>query len=200
MIKLIILLSVLISCSAYGKSYHMIGDSIFATMNHKVASDLYKMSGQQIIDHSISGSWTNQVVDQYRKMRNQADVVIMDGGGNNVLGSSGECRYNMSDKCRQIIDSAVYDLHQAMQMMADDGVESFIFLGVHYTSKWNNGYNNAVDYAYTYLNSICDNAPFRCVMIDGRTVINNDNLLDWDGVHPNASGTYRIAEAINISL
>lgn len=141
-----------------------------------------------------------QIVDQYRKIRGQADTIIMDGGGNDVLGNSGNCRYNVNDKCRAVVDNAINKLKEALQMFAEDNVSKLIFVGVHYPRKGNSGYEKSVDYAYTRLAEVFTEISLNYVFIDGREILNADNLFEWDGVHPNWEGTSKMGERISQGL
>jgi lysophospholipase L1-like esterase len=195
MYKFLILM--FLSSTSFAANIQMIGDSIFATSNHRTSSEASRLSGKAITDHSQTGAWMNQVIAQYKGIRGNIDIVIMDGGGNNVLGNSNKCRYTV---CTDIVDNAINELSNVMTLMAEDSVKTLIFVGVHYPRKGNSGYEKSVDYAYTKLVPLCDNSPVPCILLDGRTILNNDNLLEWDGVHPNWNGTAKLGEAISKEL
>lgn len=180
---------------------HIFGDSIFATLNHRIKNLLENKSGKQIADHSESGKWALEIKNQYINSRSQKpEVVIMDGGGNDVLGNSNNCK-SFNEKCKIVVKNAVQMIKDTFDMMAEDGVKYIFFLGSHYPRGWSNGYDLVVDYGYTLTEPLCRDSVVPCKLIDPREKFNTTaNVLEWDGVHPNNLGTEILASMIYENL
>lgn len=195
-----------VSCSDSSKANNndgsggvqMFGDSIFATSDHRIGKQLASLAGVTITDHSVSGAIISQIRDQYLSHRSeQIRTVILDGGGNDILGNKGNCQNKLNDACKAIIKKAVDVVREAFSTMADDGVHQVIYLGCHYPMGWNSGFGQAVDYGYTLLSDACYRSPVPCLLVDPRnTFKDHSDLLEWDGVHPNWNGTDVMAKLI----
>lgn len=141
------------------------------------------------------------IIAQYDKIKNPTITrVIMDGGGNDVLASGSICKNELKDGCKKIINDAIEQLDYMMVNMQGDGIEEFIFMGVHYPRKWNSGYDNAVNYAWDYLKDFCYWRKYKCTLVDPRSLFLNESLLDWDGIHPNWQGAGALAEMLRDSI
>ena len=139
-----------------------------------------------------------QIRDQYKGFRTQKiRTVIMDGGGNDILGNAGNCKNQLNEPCRSLIRGLVGILEKLFAMMREDGVHQIVFLGCHYPTGWNAGFEQAVDYSYTLLQVACSISAVPCIVADPRQTFKNaSNLVEWDGVHPNWNGTAVMARLI----
>lgn len=176
---------------------HIFGDSIFTTSNHRIKTVLEQHLKKSITDHSVAGSWTKEIKQQYTNVRNQnIEISIMDGGGNDVFGNSSDCKA-FNDKCKQVVLRGIQNHRDSFEMMAQDGVHSIVFLGCHYTQGWNGGYDKAIDYSYFLLEELCSNSIVPCALVDPREKFKTTKgLLEWDGTHPNYEGTKVLADMI----
>lgn len=180
------------------QNIHMFGDSIFATLNHRIKSLLENKIGQKIADHSQTGKWAWEVKNQYIANRNQKpQIIVMDGGGNDILGTSWDCK-RFTEKCKNVVKNAANNIEATFKLMAEDGVKHILFMGCHYTRNQNSGYDPVVDYSYTtFLFPICSASKVPCQIVDPREKIKAaSNSLEWDGVHPNQVGTQILADLI----
>ncbi len=177
---------------------HLFGDSIFTTSDHRIRRQLESLAAITIQDHAAGGAVMSQIRDQYKSFRTQKiRTVLMDGGGNDILGNAGSCKNQLSDACRSIIKGLVTNLEELFAMMREDGVHQIVFLGCHYPTGWNAGFEQAVDYGYTLLAVACGSSAVPCLLVDPRqTIKNGANLLEWDGVHPNWNGTAVLAQLV----
>jgi len=176
----------------------LFGDSIFTTSDHRIRKQLESLAAVAIQDHAVGGSVASQIRDQYRSARAQKiRTVFMDGGGNDILGNAGDCKGQLTDACRSLIKSVAAVHEEVFAMMREDGVHQIVFLGCHYPTGWNAGFEQAVDYGYTFVEVACASSAVPCLLVDPRQAIKNGaNLLEWDGVHPNWNGTAVIAQLI----
>jgi lysophospholipase L1-like esterase len=173
------------------------GDSIFATSNHRIRTVLEQHLKKSLTDYSVSGSWTKDIKEQYIKARDQkVQIVIMNGGGNDVFGNSSDCRA-LNDKCKQVVANGLQNHKESFNMIEEDGVHNIVFLGFHYTTGLNGGYGKVIDYTYPLLEELCDTSNVPCILVDPREKFKNTGgLLEWDGTHPNYEGTKILADMI----
>ena len=176
----------------------MFGDSIFTSGGNMVERALEPLLQRAIDSHAVGGAVMWQIRDQYKNARNYgARTVIMDGGGNDVLGARGDCQNQLTPNCKRIVDNAVALAKEMFVQMKDDGVENIVHMGCHYPMNWNSGFVQAVDYSYVALDQACKESQANCVIVDtlegfrGRS-----DLLEWDGVHPNWNGAQAFANSI----
>ncbi|MBF0440993.1 MAG: SGNH/GDSL hydrolase family protein [Oligoflexales bacterium] len=174
------------------------GDSIFTTSDHRIKKQLESLASISITDHAVGGAIMSQIKDQYIANRTQKiKTVIMDGGGNDILGNKGNCQNQMNDTCKSLIKSIVDTLRGIFELMKEDGVHQIVFLGCHYPMGWNGGFEQSVDYGHTLLEVACSESTVPCMVVDPRqTFKNKSDLLEWDGVHPNWNGTAVMAKLI----
>lgn len=174
------------------------GDSIFTAGGNMIERSLEPLMQRTIDSHAVGGSVMWQIRDQYRNARQLGmRTAITDGGGNDVLGARGDCQNSLTPNCRRIIDDAVAIAKDVFTQMAADGVANIVHLGCHYPMNWNNGFVQAVDYSYTALSQACQDSGTNCVIVDVRETFRGRNdLLEWDGIHPNWNGAQTFANLI----
>lgn len=172
------------------------GDSIFTTRNHAVKQELEQMIGEEITDLAEYGDWISGIVDAYqRNPAEPGDIVIFDGGGNDILWNAWTCKGTPQESCKSRVDGVAESIASLLYRMEQDGVESAIYLGVHYPSGMNAGFNQIIDYSYPVLIKTCEASPICLGVADTRSRITSSDL-EWDGIHPNPSGARVIAEDI----
>ncbi|MBF0441091.1 MAG: SGNH/GDSL hydrolase family protein [Oligoflexales bacterium] len=186
---------------------HMIGDSIFRH-GQMIENNLKSLSGMNIVNHATNGHRMNDIKNQYQNIRNQnVKIIVMDGGGNDVLGARETCATSLTSRCREVLDSAIGTLREILDMMDQDGVHYVVFSGYYYAepSKWNfmthayatqGDYREALDYATEKEKAICEGAKIKCVMVDVRKISSQGQSYTDDGVHPNSNTAKAMAEMI----
>jgi lysophospholipase L1-like esterase len=153
-------------------------------------------------------------------------VVIMDGGGNDVLIGNTSCETMAppaNTSCVTTVENAVDEAHTKMQEMAQKGVQSVVFFFYPHLSTAGGGIlqtpapavNDTLDYAYPKAEQICCGSSFAssptnyscagqpvpgmtCVFIDTRPAFEG-HLADYiksDNVHPTQAGAQVIAGLI----
>lgn len=194
-----------------------IGDSIFA-LSGDLQQNLQAKAGQSFRQYTISGAYLSggsfapSIVEQYAIARgDNPDIatVVMDGGGNDILFpvilfDPHSCktewyRFNrLSSSCQAFIDDIYVEAVDFLNQMEADGVQNVVYLGYYYTK---NGLfrlaslKEAIDYGDQALARACANSRINCSFVDPRsTIVNSD--ITFDGIHPNASGSRKLADLI----
>lgn len=180
------------------QTIRIFGDSIFTAGGNMIAQELERLLQRRINSHAVGGTVITQIREQYRSARQMGTrTAIMDGGGNDVLGARGDCQNQLSPRCRSIVENAVAVAKDIFSMMAQDGVSNVVHLGCHYPMGWSGGFDAAVDYSFTLLDQACRDSGANCILIDPRQTFRGRNdLLEWDGVHPNRGGAQAFAKLI----
>jgi hypothetical protein len=153
-------------------------------------------------------------------------VVIMDGGGNDVLIGNTSCETTAppaNASCVTTVQNAVDEARSKMQEMAQKGVQSVIFFFYPHLNPAGGGIlstpapavNDTLDYAYPLSEQVCCGSSFTssstsyscsgqpvpgmtCVFIDTRPAFEG-HLADYiksDNVHPTQAGAQVIADLI----
>jgi len=181
--------------------YIMIGDSIFVHRGEEIKRTLEISQKIKIRNHAKTGAWMHEVVSQYSKaQKSSGDIIIMDGGGNNILGDSGNCRGNPNDACKSHLKKISLEFKTLLETMEKDGISVVFYLGPYYGSGWNGGnFEAAVDMGSYLMRGACENTMIDCSFIDPRKVMVG-NTREWDGVHPNAEGVKILSDIIARSM
>jgi lysophospholipase L1-like esterase len=193
-----------------------LGDSIFA-LSGKIHDDLQSMSGTTFRRYSKSGatitggdSITPDLNMQYASAKSDHSyikTIFMDGGGNEILIPSilfdpYHCKSStLTSSCKAVIDDVYVDAVTLLNQMGREGVQNIIYQGYYHVKSGifgSTSLNPAVDYGDTRLAQAVQNATavnnYR-VFIDPRpNIVNSDIIID--GVHPNDSGSQKLANLI----
>jgi hypothetical protein len=149
-------------------------------------------------------------------------VVVMDGGGNDVLIDNRGCLTTVDSTCTSAIDMSIARAGTLMKDMASKGVQHIVYFYYPHLDPAGGGLlpvpaptvNQALDYALPKAEAACcgssfsssttdyscrGNAPgIDCVMIDTIPAFTG-HLTDYiqaDHVHPTASGSQVIADLV----
>jgi hypothetical protein len=153
-------------------------------------------------------------------------VVIMDGGGNDVLIGNSSCETTAppaNTSCVTTVNNAISVAHTTMQEMAQKGVQTIVFFFYPHLSTAGGGIlqtpapavNDTLDYAYPLTEQLCCGTSFtssltnyscagqpvpglNCVFIDTRPSFEG-HIADYiksDNVHPTQAGADVIANLI----
>lgn len=172
----------------------MIGDSLLAPNSHvaeRVSQNLsITIDNYALIGAGIQQGWVESIPDQYTINMN-ADyykVVIMDGGGNDILSIETECRA-FSQKCKDTINVVSQKAENLLKMMDRDGVSHVIYVGFYYIRQM----DQAIDYGSEQIIKVCKQSTVQCTFCDLR----NDSFpLSFDGIHPTEDGYQKIVDII----
>jgi hypothetical protein len=153
-------------------------------------------------------------------------VIIMDGGGNDVLIGNTSCEQTAppgNASCVTTIQNAIDKAQSEMHQMAADGVKSIVFFFYPHLDPAGGGIlstpapaiNDTLDYAYPLAEQICCGAAFTstlssptcsgqpvpgttCVFVDTRPAFEG-HLADYikdDHVHPTPAGAQVISDLL----
>jgi len=191
------------------------GDSIFA-LSGGIQDELEAKAGETFRNYTVSGGQlvggflAPSVLEQYEMAR--ADdpnikTVVGDAGGNDILIPAvfidpNDCKSDkgaeLSAKCRAFIDDLYVVGVDFLNEIAADGVEKGILLGYYYVKNGLfrvDSLEQAVDYGDMILERACKNAVLDCTFVDPRSTITDSDIL-FDGIHPRASGSKKLAGLI----
>lgn len=195
-----------------------IGDSIFA-LSGEIQDNLEADAGETFRQYTKSGAYlvggiglAPSVVEQYEGAREDnanISTVVMDGGGNDILIPAvaldpHNCKTQwyqfgrLSSKCKAFIDDIYIEAVNFLNEMEADGVDNVVYLGYYYTKNGLlllDSLEEAVDYGDQALARACSNSTVNCTFVDPRSTIVDDDIL-FDGIHPNSSGSQKLADLI----
>lgn len=194
-----------------------VGDSIFA-LSGEIQDVLHDEAGGTFRNYTTSGAELNGGLlapsvrtqfDWAMDHDSSSSIVVMDGGGNDILipatglGDPYGCkttwyRRSMSSRCRSFIDDIQVEVTDLLDDMAADGITDVIYLGYYYPVSGSLGASSlgdAVDYGDDAISDACDNSVVDCTFIDPRGVIGSSDIVS-DGVHPSTSGSEKLAALI----
>ncbi|HPI93442.1 MAG TPA: SGNH/GDSL hydrolase family protein [Deltaproteobacteria bacterium] len=207
------LLSVPIITDATRNDVVNLGDSIYA-LSGKIQDNLHSWAGETFRRYALSGSMVSHIADQYDDAKADdpnISTIFMDAAGNDILIPATlfdpyNCKVDwwesgLSSTCKALIDDCYVDVVNLLNQMGRDGVDNIIFLGYYHLKTGligSTSLNKAVDYGDTKLALAVQNATAASnyrVFIDPRSTISNSDIT-YDGVHPNDSGSYKLATLI----
>ncbi len=155
-------------------------------------------------------------------MPKDVKVVVMDGGGNDVLIDQRSCLTMVDATCTAAIDKSVARAKTLMQEMATNGVKHIVYFYYPHLDPAGGGLlptpaptvNDSLDYALPKAEESCCGASFTssatnyscrgngpgtdCVMIDTIPAFTGHvaDYIQSDHVHPNAMGAKVIADLV----
>jgi lysophospholipase L1-like esterase len=192
-----------------GQDVLLIGDS-FIALSRDISKDLNTLArnagalaaSDSYRDNSVSGTQLSggispQIPVQYTNGQKQAPakVVIMDGGGNDMLNNT--CSDPPTSSC-QGIQNAVKAVQDLFTQMGTDGVESVVYF--FYPENQTNATQRAkIDVLRSLLQDVCySSVSPKCYGVDLRPVFEGhfSEYVLSDGIHPTAAGSQASSDAI----
>lgn len=194
-----------------------VGDSIFA-LSGELQDFLESYAGQTFRQYTLSGAeiaggfLATSVADQYAAARADnpnIETIVMDGGGNDILIPAiafdpYDCKTQwyefgrLSSSCKALVDDVYVDAVDLLNTMAADGVDNVVYLGYYYTKNallLLDDMEEAVDYGDLRLSQACRFSAANCTFVDPRSTIRDSDII-LDGIHPNTSGSRKLANLI----
>jgi hypothetical protein len=189
-----------------GNQVLVIGDSFFGA-THQITAYLEDLArsagalsaGERYRDNSrltanalaLGG---NGIADQYLAAQAEApvEVVIMNGGGADVL--AGSCEAPLPD-CAVLLDAAAA-AGELLSQMAADGVANVVY--AFYPDPLDAELREEMDALRPLIQAACEGSPVPCHWVDLRTAFadNYDTYVQADGRNPTAAGAEAGAGAI----
>jgi len=156
----------------------------------------------------VSGGSSTPIVLQYADAKADnagIETVVMNGGGNDIMVPAllldpNKCktkwwRPSLTSKCKAFIDDLYVDTVNLLNTMDADGVNNIIYLGYYHPKGSMTGLIQAVDYGDLRLEQACSASTANCVFVDSRSSIISSDIIS-DGLHPNTSGSQKLANLI----
>jgi hypothetical protein len=184
----------------------VIGDSVFA-ISHQITAFLEELArdagvlevGERyrdystIVDNALAMGG-NGILNQYQRGMAEApvEVVIMDGGGPDVLLSS--CTAPVAE-CPALVDASVA-AEALLAQMATDGVAHVVYM--FYPDPVDAAMRERMDALRLLIEPICAASAVPCHWLDLRPVLSDPSAgyLSADGLIPTAAGSEATANAI----
>jgi lysophospholipase L1-like esterase len=182
-----------------------IGESFIAQSGDipRMTSELARKAGtigasESYRSFAVSGTQltTGDIPNQYARaqMAGPVKVVLMDGGGNDLLFGDDRCMGSFDARCKEVVD-VVADMFTDFKSGGVTDVVYFFYpdpMGIGASIK------DAMDILRPEMKKLCDDATaVRCVWVDQReTWDGNYDQFTSDGIHPTAAGSMASAQQI----
>jgi lysophospholipase L1-like esterase len=167
----------------------IIGDSLLTAANREIVVELRRLAGANYVDRSAPGARMANIVTQYDNApAPQPKVVIMDGGGNDVLQNP-----SCSAGCTQHMQ-AITTFRTFLQQMSTEGVQHVVFISYYDMPSIAAGN----DWMRPRLQAECQQSPVPCHFVDLRTLFvgQASNQYTTDGIHPTVAAADQCSAAI----
>jgi hypothetical protein len=192
-----------------GSEVLLIGES-FIAMSHDITKYLQEdarnagvlASNDSFRDKSVSGTKLSggispSIPDQYKNAVKEGAVkyVVMDGGGNDCLQSSGSSFTSNSPE----VVAATGALKNLLTQMNKDGVKKVVYFFYPEPQSALGGLKGKLDVLRPLVqNIVTSTAAPKCYWLDTRPVFqgNYSKYVLSDGIHPTAAGSKATADAI----
>lgn len=217
-------------CHLQGDQVGMMGDSYLDLSGDitRFLQDTARKAGalqasESYLDHSLFGAsmdgfpnvpsqWPDILADAKSKGSKGVKLLIMTGGGNDVLLGNRTCldfptAADISEPCKKLLQTILSVGQKVVDQAAKDGAKAIIyFFYPHLPEHLVNGPhpNTILDYAYPEVQKLCEKqTAIPCYFIDTRPAFDNgkgrprDGLISpFDGIHPTPAGSKIIADLI----
>jgi hypothetical protein len=187
-----------------GQDVVVIGDSYMNLVVLGVMQSLDAISGQSYRKHAVPGTrmLDDAIPNQYRDARGQNPniaTVVMDGGGNDILGGPlDDCRNGPGPDCQATLDQVFEAYGVFFQELADDGVEDVVVFSYPHLPRTNADLAETLDDGAARAAAECENSPVDCHFIDTIPAFtgNEEAYNIGDDIHPNQTGMDVIASLV----
>lgn len=172
-----------------GNEVLIVGDSYFPAAGSEIPNELRRLSGANYRDVSVGGTKMAAIAMSYSRNRTpQPKVVIMDGGGNDILQNPG-----CAPGCAQEVQ-AVTDARNFLKQMATDGVKDVVFIFYYDMPSLKAG----LDWMRPKMLAECQQSPVPCHFVDNQPLFAGKDASTYttDGIHPNKQAADLIAKQV----
>jgi lysophospholipase L1-like esterase len=183
-----------------GSMVAFIGDSYIALSND-IPRMVEDYSGQSYRNYSVSGTVISQIRQQAQlAYATPTQTLLMTGGGNDALLNTNCLLAGFANpSCKTDVDNAIAVIPDLLGEAETAGVQEVVFFYYpHITGSTNaSAMNDIDDYAIPLVQKHCeDRTKLQCTFIDTRADFEGKQaqLLIFDGIHPNATGSKIIAD------
>jgi lysophospholipase L1-like esterase len=174
-----------------GNEVLIVGDSYFPASNSEIPKELRRLAGGAAYrDVSVSGTKMAAIAASYTRNRTPPPkVVIMDGGGNDILQNSG-----CAPGCAQEVQ-AVTDARNFFKTMVMDGsVQAVVFIFYYDMPVIKTG----LDWMRPKMAAECAMSPVPCFFADNQPLFAGMDASTYttDGIHPAVAAADKIANQV----
>jgi len=174
-----------------GNEVLIVGDSYFPAAGSEIPNELRRLAGGAAYrDVSVGGTKMAAIAASYTRNKNPPPkVVIMDGGGNDILQNPG-----CSPGCAEEVQ-AVTDARNFFKTMATDGsVEAVVFIFYYDMPVIKAG----LDWMRPKMAAECAASPVPCFFADNQPLFAGMDASAYttDGIHPNKAAADKIAKQV----
>ena len=165
----------------------IIGDSYFPAAGGEIVNELRRLSGANYRDRSVGGARMAAIINQYNTApAPQPEVLIMDGGGNDVLQNPG-CAPGCAQHVQAVMQAR--DFFRQAQM---DGVQHIVFIFYYDMPVIKAG----LDWMRPQMAAECQQSPVPCHFVDNQPLFAGMDASTYttDGIHPTAAAARTIAQ------
>jgi hypothetical protein len=165
----------------------IIGDSYFPSAGSAIVNELRRLSGENYRDRSVGGAKMAAIINQYDTAPSpQPKVLIMDGGGNDILQNPG-----CSPGCAEHVQ-AVEQAREFFQRVQTEGVEHIVFIFYYDMPIMKAG----LDWMRPEMAAECELSPVPCHFVDNQPLFAGMDASTYttDGIHPTAAAAEQIAQ------
>jgi hypothetical protein len=172
-----------------GNEVLIIGDSYFPAAGSAIPNELRRLAGGAAYrDVSVGGTKMAAIAASYTRNRTPPPkVVIMDGGGNDILQNPG-----CAPGCAQHMQ-AVTDARNLFRTMATDGSVTHIVFIFYYDMP---ALKAGLDWMRPKMAAECQMSPVPCFFADNQPLFAGQDASTYttDGIHPTAAAGRTIAK------
>src|SRR6185436_18819435 len=164
----------------------IIGDSYFPAAGGEIVKELRRLSGANYRDRSVGGAKMAAIINQYDTApAPQPKVLIMDGGGNDILQNPG-----CAPGCAQEMQ-AVTQARDFFRQAQTDGVQHIVFIFYYDMPVMKAG----LDWMRPMMAAECQQSPVPCHFVDNQPLFAGMDASTFtsDGIHPTAAAADIIA-------
>lgn len=188
---------------------HIFGNSVMAWNSHgigKEIGELYNWNGADVTinDYSFTGATVEQIRNQWVRAEGNLDVVILEGGLNNVFLNAWWCWTPegkiLNEKCKDVVNAGLLEMHKLMHDIKKAGASRIALVVPYHVRGLASAFNPALDYSMPLWQYLCTEEWCSLVELANWICPEDESLYFMDGVHPSSKGSRRIARAIYTTL
>ncbi|HEY6880320.1 MAG TPA: SGNH/GDSL hydrolase family protein [Polyangiales bacterium] len=221
-------------CRARGNEIAILGDSYVQLSGDftRLLQEKARAAGalganETYVDHALSGASMNgfpsipsqfpdAVADAKRRRSQGIRILIMTGGGNDVLVGKRSClefeslaAVEQNDACVNVMENTCDTAQKLFDDGVEEGLEAIVYFFYPHLPKSSAGAgpnaNNILDDAVPKMKALCDaqtKAP--CFFVDMRPAFDDpsnpgwprEGLIGFDGIHPTLKGSQILADEV----
>jgi lysophospholipase L1-like esterase len=216
-------------CSLSGSEVGIIGDSYidFTTFTEHLQDQAREAgalgSMETYVDHALAGAsmngllsipaqWPEALADSRARGADGIRLVIMTGGGNDILIDNRQCLdfpsvAAISDECKAVVTQTIDTSRELFQQFVQDGVGAIVYFFYPHLPSFSllggSHPNTMLDYSLPLVRQSCETfEQLPCYFVDLSPSFDDGSgfarpeLISIDGIHPTDPGAVLMADAV----